>query len=77
MKYYRVEIENREVKECNEVTKSGNPYDYSLIKEYKSFVHINPVSNQVTAYLCKGTSHFEAKAKAVEFLEKARSGKSE
>lgn len=72
MKYYRVEIENWEVKECSEVIKTNSPYDYSLIKQYKSFVHIHPVSNQVTAYLCKGTSHFEAKTKAVEYLEKAR-----
>jgi hypothetical protein len=70
MKFYRIDIEDRKIVECNEITKKSNLYDYLLIKQYKGFLHFDPTTLNPTAYLCKADSYFEAKEKAQGFLER-------
>lgn len=70
MKFYRIEIYERNSISYSEVVKRENPYDYALIKEYKRFVHLNEDNSEPVAYLCKAHSFLQALEKANVYLEK-------
>lgn len=65
---YRVDILNNQLQDCTEV--SVGSYDETLIKLYNgSFVHIDPETYKIRAYLCKAPSPSEAYIKAHDFLK--------
>lgn len=76
MKFYRIDFSEMEIVHCNQVFKKDNLQDFLLIGRFKSFVHINPKSLNLVAYLCKAHNQFQAQEKAICFLQRIKTRKS-